>query len=422
MSILFARQSCFLLLKKNDMDFKDLAENLDEWQKALVKRGIRYDLKNALVTYKKHGELTRKVNDLRARQKAAARKRDVTEGTKLKKELAKYEKKLSISEKVISTLAGPIPNIPLEDVPSGGEANNKVLKHVGVVPKIKNPKDHIELGKALDIIDIERGVKISGSRFYFLKNEAVELEFALVRWVFDLLQKKGFEFLLPPELVKREVINAGGYLDQAADEVYKTSRDDLYLIGTAEQSILGYHMDEIIEVPKRYAAFSSCFRREAGSYGKDVRGIFRTHQFDKVEMFSFVAPQDSKKEHEFLVKTEEEILQGLKIPYRKVLVAAGDLGMPAARKIDLESWMPSQNRYREITSCSNCTDWQARRANIRFRKKKSKTEYVHTLNGTAVAIGRTLIAILENYQQSNGAVKIPAVLYKYLSFKDIKPQ
>src|SRR5690606_19631157 len=210
-----------------------------------------------------------------------------------------------------------------------------------------------------------------------------------------------------------------GYLGQAEDEVYKTN-DDLYLIGTSEQTTLGYHMDEVIEVPKRYAAFSSCFRREAGSYGKDVKGIIRTHQFDKVEMFSYVAPEMAEVEHEFLVSLEEEILRKLEIPYQKILIAAGDLGLSAAKKIDLESWIPSQQKYRETHSCSNCTDWQARGAKIRYKNDEGKNELVYTLNGTAIAIGRLLVALLENHQQEDGNVNIPAILHPYLSFREIK--
>ena len=248
-----------------------------------------------------------------------------------------------------------------------------------------------------------------------------------MHWVFDLLKKKGFELMIPPVMVNEKVMSAGGYLGKNAEEIYKT-QGDLYLVGTSEQSMLGYHVDEIIDVPKRYAAFSTCFRREAGSYGKDVKGIIRTHQFDKIEMFSYVDPKKSGKELDDLVDIQEEIWKGLEIPYQKVLLAAGDMSMPSAKTIDLESWLPSQNRYRETHSASNCTGWQARRANIRYRVAgkqvsrlvgKSKTEFVHTLNGTAVAIGRTLVALLENHQQPDGSIKIPKALHPYLSFKRI---
>ena len=320
-----------------------------------------------------------------------------------------------------------VPNLPDKDVPEGGENDSKVIGESKLQPpKIDQAKDHIELGEKLNIIDIERGVKTSGSRFYFLKNEAAELEFALIRWLFKTLKKKGFELLVTPQIVNEEVMVAAGYVsksDQHASEVYKIDDPENaahYLIGTSEQSTLGYHLNEIIVAPKRYAAFSTCFRKEAGSYGQDVKGIIRTHQFDKVELFSFVEPKDSAKEFKNLVAIQEFILKKLEIPYRKVLIAAGDLGMPAAKKIDLESWMPSQGKYRETHSCSNCTDWQAIRANIRYRAASGETEFVHTLNGTGVAIGRILVAILENHQQPDGSIKIPKVLQPHVGFKEIK--
>lgn len=405
------------------IDFKKLADKLDEYQQALDKRGEKYDLQAAVKASQNWLDKTREVEDLRAQQNAAAKKKDVAKGAELKAKLAKAEKELKTEQGKLSKLF--IPNIPLDDVPAGGEENNEILETVGEPPMIDKPKDHIELGTALNILDIERAAKTSGSRFYYLKNQAVELEFALIRWTLDLLKEKGFEILVTPQMMNEKVMSAGGYLDKAADEVYKT-QDDLYLIGTAEQSVLGYHMDEIVDVPKRYAAFSTCFRREAGSYGQDVKGIIRTHQFDKVEMFSFVLPEKSEEELDLIADIQEEILKGLEIPYQKVLLAAGDMNAPSAKTIDMESWLPSQQRYRETHSASNCTDWQARRANIRYKGSPSanarggKAKYVHTLNGTAVAIGRTLVALLENHQQPDGSIKIPKVLRPYLSFKEIK--
>lgn len=474
------------------IDFKDLENNLDKYQTALDKRGERYDLKDALKIHGKHNVLMQKVENVRAQQNVAAREQDKGKGSKLKAEVAKLEKELATLQTELMEVAEGIPNIPLDDVPAGGEDDSRVVARVGEPVKIKKPKDHIELGVALNILDIERGVKTSGSRFYFLKNQAVELEFAIIRWVFDLLKKKGFELVVPPVMVNERVMNAGGYLGKAKDEVYRimdlrhnefidnvfgpcpncgekvlvssTSdfaqfidpkgnvglfvqcpqcpdkgyfkaligglKHDLYLVGTSEQSMLGYHMDEIIDVPKRYAAFSTCFRKEAGSYGKDVKGIIRTHQFDKIEMFSYVEPKNSSKEHNELIKIQEEILEELEIPYKKVLLAAEDISICSARTMDLESWLPSQDRYRETHSCSNCTDWQARRANIRYKKHpkaittgvlaRFQTDYVHTLNGTAIAIGRMMVALWENHQQTDGSIKIPKALHPYLSFTEIK--
>ena len=420
------------------IDLKKLADNLDEWQEALNKRGEEYDLKKVLEQATKFGQLVKELDEIRAQQNEAAKNKDVAEGKRLKGLEAAKGQEIEDTSK-IGAFAGDIPNIPLWDVSAGGEESKRILETVGEPPAIENPKDHIDLGTSLNFLDIERAANTSGSRFYFLKNQAVELEFALVRWVMDLLKEKGFELMIPPVMMNAQVMSAGGYLGKNADEIYKT-QDDLYLIGTSEQSILGYHMAEIIDVPKRYAAFSTCFRREAGSYGKDVKGIIRTHQFDKVEMFSFVLPEKSEKELDFITDIQEEILKGLEIPYQKVLLAAGDLGTPSAKTIDMESWLPSQQRYRETHSASNCTDWQARRANIRHRVAgervsppllksygragrlagKSKTEFVHTLNGTAIAIGRTLVALLENHQQPDGSIKIPKVLHPYLSFKEIR--
>lgn len=398
------------------MDFKDLEKNLDVWQKNLVRRGADVDLNKVVADYDGYLKLLSEVEKLRTKRKAAASKKDITLGKTIKKELDTKEKNLMNIKLSLDKVSFSIPNLLLKDVPDGGEDDSQVLAIVGKPAKIDNPKDHIELGTSLNILDIGRGVKTSGSRFYFLKNQAVELEFALVRWVFDLLKKKGFELLVSPAMVSERVMSVGGYLGKAADEVYKT-QDDLYLVGTSEQSMLGYHVDEIVDVPKRYAAFSTCFRREAGSYGKDVKGIIRTHQFDKVEMFSYVDPKKSGKELDELVDIQEEILKGLEIPYQKIILAARDTSsFASAKTVDLESWLPSQKRYRETHSASNCTDWQARRANIRYKKG----EYVHTLNGTAVAIGRTLVALIENHQQPDGSIKIPKVLHPYLSFTEIK--
>ncbi|MDD5606135.1 MAG: serine--tRNA ligase [Patescibacteria group bacterium] len=396
------------------IDLSALKDNLDEWQKALDKRGEKYDLKKVLEQATKFGQLVKELDDIRAQQNKASKEHNIVEGKRLKKlEMAKVKE---MEAPRGNHFVGDVPNIPLWDVPEGrDEASMRILETVGKTPTIKDIKDHIELGVGLNILDIERATKTSGARFYYLKNQAVELEFALVRWVMDLLKTKGFELMIPPQMVNRMTMDAGGYLRKNEDEVYQT-QDDLFLIGTSEQSILGYHSAEIIDVPKRYAAFSTCFRREAGSYGKDVKGIIRTHQFDKVEMFSFVLPKDSEAEQDFMNNIQEEILQGLEIPYRKVLLAAGDLSTPSAKTIDMESWLPSQQRYRETHSCSNCTDWQARRANIRYEKGK----FVHTLNGTAIAIGRTLVALLENHQQADGSVKIPKALHAYLSFKEIR--
>ncbi len=280
-------------------------------------------------------------------------------------------------------------------------------------------KDHQDLGEEMDVIDVAAGVRLSGSRFAYLKGQAVFLELALVRWALDTLSENGFTPVVPPVLVREEALVGTGFFPEAREQVYALSDDDLYLVGTSEVALAGLHTGEILDLerlPLRYAGFSSCFRREAGTYGKDTRGIFRVHQFDKVEMFSFISPEDSWDEHEFLFSMEEKIVRALELPYRVLNVAAGDLGASAAKKYDIEAWIPSQNAYREITSCSNTTDFQARRLKIRT-KIESGNVPVHTLNGTAVAVGRTMLAIMENHQQADGTVRIPEALVSYTGFE-----
>ena len=280
----------------------------------------------------------------------------------------------------------------------------------------------MELSQKLDLIDIKRAVKIAGARFAYLKREAVFIEFALINLVFNELTKEGFVPVLPPVMIRPEMAWGMGYLEQEdKKEAYFLPIDNLYLAGTSEQTIGTMHANEIFreeELPKRYLAFSTCFRREAGSYGKDTKGIFRVHQFDKIEMFSFCKPEDSQKEHKFLLAQQEKLMKLLKIPYQVVKLCSGDLARPSAMTYDIEAWFPSENRYRETHSTSNCTDFQARRLNIRYRRNKDKKLYfVHTLNATGFAIGRILIAIIENYQQKDGSIKVPPVLQKYLGNK-----
>jgi seryl-tRNA synthetase len=282
-------------------------------------------------------------------------------------------------------------------------------------------RDHVELGEALGIIDVERAAKVSGTRFGFVAGNLALLEFALVRWTMDMLIPHGFVPMLPPVLVREEALFGTGFFPGDQDQVYAMADDDLYLVGTSEVALAAYRADEILDpddLPLRYAGFSTCFRREAGTYGKDTRGIFRVHQFDKVEMFSFVEPEQSGEEHDFLLSREEEIVQALGLPYRVVNVAVGDLGASAAKKYDIEAWYPSQDRYREITSTSNTTDFQSRRLRIRV-KGEHGNRLVHTLNGTAVAVGRTLIAIIENYQTADGTIVVPEVLRPYAGFDEI---
>jgi seryl-tRNA synthetase len=313
-----------------------------------------------------------------------------------------------------------IPNIPLPGVPDGGEEDSVVLRHVGTPPEFDFAvKDHLDLGIALDMIDMERGAKVSGSRFAYLKGDLVLLQFALVRYGLDIIGAKGFRPVIPPVLVREEAMFGTGFFPTDRAQVYETVDGDC-LVGTSEVPLAAMHMQEFLEaekLPLRYAGYSSCFRREAGAAGRDTRGILRVHQFDKLEMFSFCLPEQSAFEHELILSAEEEILQGLGIPYRVVNIAAGDLGAPAAQKFDCEAWMPGQQQYREVTSCSNCTDYQARRLDCRYRTEKGP-RFVHTLNGTGIAVGRTLIAIMENYQRADGTIAVPKVLQPLLG-KDV---
>jgi len=384
------------------------------------KRGIQTELEKIFAQKNKASKEISKAKDKKAKNKIILKMKKIDKkGDKLKEGLKKFDKEFK-------DLMYQIPNIPLDDTPVGkDEKDNVMVREVG--KKIKfdfKPKDYLEIAEKYDLIDVKRAAKVSGTRFGYLKNEAVLLEFALINFAFENLIKKGFIPVIPPVMIKSEKIRGMGYLEQAdIEEAYHLPKDDLFLAGTAEQPIGTMHADEIFEeknLPKRYLGFSSCFRREAGSYGKDTKGILRVHQFDKMEMFSFCKPENSIKEHKFLLETEEKLMQLLKIPYRVLRICTGDLARPSAASYDIESWIPSQNRYRETHSTSNCTDFQARRLNIRYRDKNNKLNFVYTLNGTAFAIGRTLIAIIENYQQKDGSIKVPEALQKYVGFKVIK--
>lgn len=321
------------------------------------------------------------------------------------------------AQKHLDELIWKIENVVIEGVPTGGEENFVVVKEVGTKPNFDfEAQDHVALGESLDIIDIERGTKIAGSRFYFLKGWGARLELALMNMALDYATKHDFTALITPTLVRPEVMAGTGFLGEHADEIYYLPADDLYLTGTSEVALAGYHRDEIIDLsngPLRYAGWSTCYRREAGSAGRDTRGILRVHQFNKLEMFSYIDPADAEAEHAKLLAFQEAMLQACELPYRVIDTAAGDLGSSAARKFDAEAWVPTQGVYRELTSTSNCTTYQARRLNVRFRNAEGKTQTAATLNGT-LATTRWLVAILENHQQADGSVRIPAALRPYL--------
>jgi len=402
------------------LDIQLIRDNPEQVKKAVKNKG--FDPKpvdEVLAGDKKRRELLQKIEALRAERNQLTRT-DLVKGKKIKVELKKLEPELKEVEVKLNEAMLQIPNPPAKDVKAGkDERDNEVIKKWGKIPKFDFPvKDHLELGEKLGTIDVVRAGKVSGSRFGYLRGDAVRLELALVNFAIETLSKKGFIPVIPPVLIKTEMMRAMGYLEHGGNEqMYIFDKDNQILVGTSEQSIGPMHAGEVLaakDLPLRYAGFSTCFRREAGAYGKDTQGIIRVHQFDKVEMFSFCKPEESDKEHEFLLAIEEELLQALNLPYQVVKMCSGDLGAPAARKYDLEAWLPGQNKYRELTSTSTCTDFQARRLNIRY-KNKDKLAFVHTLNGTAFAIGRTLVAIMENYQQKDGTIKVPEVLQKYVA-------
>lgn len=332
--------------------------------------------------------------------------------------------KKSASESEFNSLALGISNIVDPSAPVGGEADFKVIEEIGVPRKFDfEAKDHVELGKILGAIDVERGAKVSGARFYYLTGVGALLELALVNHAIQMATKAGFIPVIPPVLVKPAAMEGTGFLGQAAENVFHLEEDDFYLVGTSEVPLAAYHMDEILDqtkLPLRYTGYSPCFRREAGSYGKDTRGIIRVHQFEKVEMFSFCRPEDAVAEHKRILQWEKDFLNAMEIPYRVIDVATGDLGSSANRKFDCEAWIPTQNAYREVTSTSNCSDFQARRLNIRT-KGEAGTSPVATLNGTLVAVPRMIVAILENHQQSDGSVLVPKALQSYLGTDRLTP-
>jgi seryl-tRNA synthetase len=367
---------------------------------------------------------------LRAEQKALGKQVSQAKGED-KAALLARTKELSVEVKAAEAAASraeqglreaqlAVPNVVEVGTPAGGEDDFVVLREVGQKPDLDNPRDHLELGEALRAIDMERGAKVSGSRFYFLTGVGALLELGMLQLAIAQAVEYGFTPTIPPVLLKPEAMEGTGYLGAHASEVYRLEADDLFLVGTSEVPLAAYHSGEILDLeqPRRYAGWSTCFRREAGSHGKDVRGILRVHQFDKVEMFSFCRPEEAHDEHLRLLAWQEEMLAKVEVPYRVIDVAAGDLGTSAARKYDCEAWVPSQGRYREVTSTSNCTTFQARRLGIRYRDADGKTQTAATLNGT-LATTRWLIPILENHQQPDGSVRVPKALQPYVGGRDV---
>ncbi|MEK7637740.1 MAG: serine--tRNA ligase [Patescibacteria group bacterium] len=417
------------------IDIKDFDKNRVKYIEAAKKRGKKFSflfnepaVKKDTIASQIVKTKQRELELLQAKRNAAnknisaltfdERKKRIVELKPLSEQIKhlEHEVKLYASE---SQDVFAWPNTPKDDVPVGDdESGNLTLREVGKKKKIDNPKDYLSLAEPLNLIDMKRASQVSGSRFAYILGPLAQMEFALVQYAQKTLLKEGFTMVVPPVMIKEENMAAMGYLNGGGEnETYHLTKDKLYLVGTSEQSIGPMHRDEIFkeeDLPKRYLSFSTCFRREAGSYGKDTKGILRVHQFDKLEMFSFTLPEKSDEEHEFLLAMEEKLWQGLDIPYRVIKLCTGDLGWPSARTYDIETWMPGQNTYREVCSASTTTDYQSRDLNIKV-DRGGKKELVHMLNGTAFAIGRTLIAIIENNQQPDGSIAIPPVLQPYMT-------
>jgi len=421
------------------LDIKFIRENSKKIEESCKKRGIKFDLKKLLTIDEKRRKIQTDLEKISAQKNKASReipkaknkKKIIAEMKKIDKKGDKLKESFKKIEKDFYKLMYQVPNILVDDVPVGkDESENKVIRKWGKPTKFDfKVKDHIELGEALNVLDVKKAAEISGARFAYLKKELALLEFALVKYCFDVLSnppndyaKKSFIPVIPPIMIKPDVYKKMARLDEEdKDEKYYMPKDDLYLIGSAEHTLGPLHMNEILnekDLPLRYVGFSTCLRREAGSYGKDTRGILRVHQFDKIEIESFTTKENALKEQEFIVSLQECLVKSLNIPYQVVMICTGDMGKPDARQIDIECWMPSQNKYRETHTSDYMADYQARRLNTRVKRKNM--EFVHMNDATVFAIGRIIIAIIENYQQKDGSIKIPEVLQKYTGFKVIK--
>jgi seryl-tRNA synthetase len=416
------------------IDLRSLRENPDAARDSQRARGEDPGLVDVLLDADAHRRAAVSAADnLRAEQKALSKQVSsaslqerpavLERAKRLAADVKAAETEQANAEDAFTAAQMAISNVIVDGVPAGGEDDYAVLDTVGSIPKIENPKDHVELGESLGLFDMERGAKVSGSRFYFLTGRGALLQLGLLQSAVRLAVDSGFTLMIPPVLVRPEIMSGTGFLGEHADEVYRVESDDLYLVGTSEVPLAGYHAGEILDLsggPLRYAGWSSCFRREAGSYGKDTRGIIRVHQFDKVEGFVYCHPDEAEAEHQRLLGWQKDMLALIDVPYRVIDVAAGDLGASAARKLDCEAWVPSQQAYRELTSTSNCTTFQARRLAIRYRDTSGKPQIAATLNGT-LATTRWLVAILENHQQPDGSVRVPDALVQYVGTGVLEP-
>ena len=411
------------------LDVKFIRENLELVEKSAKEKGYKIDIRKVLELDDKRKvelveveELRRKRNEIAAKMKGGKPAPElIAEGKKLKDDLAGLEKDLTDIEGKLNNVLKTIPNVIFDDVPLGDEKDSVEIKKWG--ENHKTGVDHLDYAVSRDWVDLERGAKVAGAKFYYLKGELALLENALLQYGLSKVLEHGFTYMTVPDMVSSRVLEGCGFNPRSSEQSdeYFIEGEDLAMIATAEMPLTGYHMDEIIDeddLPLFYAGYSACFRKEAGTYGKYTRGLFRVHQFNKLEMYVFCLPEQSKEMHEKILAIEEEIWQGLGIPYHVINVAAGDLGAPAAKKYDMEYWSPVNQKYQEITSCSNCTDFQARAVNCRVRRKDGTIQFVHTLNGTAIPLARALVAMLENYATQDGKLKVPEVLRPYLNNKE----
>ena len=418
------------------LDMKMIRENPESIRKMLKDRDVQFDLESLLGLDKKRRDMIISTDELRKKKnemsiKISEAKKTGSEATTIIQEMQSVSQNLTKLEEIqqkteleYSKLALTIPNMLDKSVPCGDISVNKETRKWGSVPKFGfEVKDHIDLSENLNLLELERAAKTAGARFYYLKGDLVKLNQSLIQFGLDFLSEKGYTMFQPPYMINRKSMQGAVILDDFEDVIYKIDGQDLYLIGTSEHAMVSMHSNEILDgnlLPTRYASISPCFRKEAGAHGKDQKGIFRVHQFEKIEQFVFSKPEDSSNEHEKMIGITEEFFQKLEIPHRIVLLASGDMGKISAKTYDLEAWMAGQNAYREVASCSNCLDYQSRRLKIRFRDKTNEdTQYAHTLNSTLVATERTMVAIIENFQTKDGHINIPNALQKYMGKKTI---
>ncbi len=416
--------------RHNMLDIRYIRENADKIQESTRQKGYDVDIQKLLKLDDDRRELQQRVDELRERRNANAAKMKggkpeqslIDEGKQIKIELAEQEGYLTDLEAEYGALLKRVPNVIMDDVPLGGEEDSVEVKRVGEQPT--GAKDHVDFASARGWLDFERGAKVAGAKFYYLKGDLALLENAITQFAIDFVTKKGFTYMTVPHMVNSRMAEGAGFAPRgdAEGNEYFIEGADLTMIGTAEAPLTGYHADEILDeadLPLLYAGYSPCYRHEAGAAGKHTRGLFRVHQFNKLEMYAFTLPEQSIEMHERILAIEEELWQAIGIPYHVINIAAGDLGAPAAKKYDIEYWSPVDESYRELTSCSNCTDFQARNLNIRVRRKDGKVEVLHTLNGTAVSLARSLVVILENFQNEDGTLRVPEVLRPYMGGREV---